>query len=216
MNAMLPEWRVTPGLTRYDDALSAMEARVTAIQQGTASELIWLVEHPPLYTAGTSARPQELLQPDRLPVFQTGRGGKYTYHGPGQRVAYVMLDLSRRGQDLRCFVAALEKWLIVSLGELGVNATTVPGKIGVWVETRAGPAKIAALGVRVRRWVSYHGLSVNVDPDMDNYQGIQPCGLDDPVTSLRDLGCNANMHDLDTAMQTHLPTMLHGMVRACQ
>jgi lipoyl(octanoyl) transferase len=215
MNDTMPEWRLSAGLTDYADALAKMESRVADIRDGTAGELLWLVEHPPLYTAGTSARPEELLQPGRLPVFQIGRGGRYTYHGPGQRVVYVMLDLSKRGQDLRCFVASLEQWVIDALGEFGIKAVLVPGKVGVWVESDEGAAKIAAIGVRVRRWISYHGLSVNIDPDMENYQGIQPCGLQDPVTSLRRLGLSASMADFDAALHRHMPAMLARLHKHC-
>lgn len=215
MTEAQPEWLVSPGLTDYPEALSVMEARVAAIQAGTASELVWLVEHPPLYTAGTSARPEELLQPDRLPVHEIGRGGRYTYHGPGQRVVYVMVDLARRGKDLRCFVAALEKAVVLSLADFGIESRTIDGKVGVWVETMAGPAKIAALGVRVKRWVSYHGISVNIDPDMENYQGIQPCGLDDPVTSLRLLGHETRMEAFDASLRRHLPDTLDTLRLRC-
>ncbi len=215
MNDTMPEWRLSNGLTDYADALVTMESRVADIRDGTAGELLWLVEHPPLYTAGTSARPEELLQPGRLPVFQIGRGGRYTYHGPGQRVVYVMLDLSKRGQDLRCFVASLEQWVIDALGEFGIKAGLVPGKVGVWVESDEGAAKIAAIGVRVRRWISYHGLSVNIDPDMENYLGIQPCGLQDPVTSLHRLGLSASMADFDAALHRHMPTMLARLHKHC-
>jgi len=189
-----------------------MEARATAIYEGRADELFWLLQHPPLYTAGTSARLDELLDPERLPVFQTGRGGRYTYHGPGQRIAYVMLNLAERGRDLRRFVAALEKWVMLALNDFGVEAEIIPGKVGVWVETQAGMAKIAAIGVRVRRWVSYHGISVNIDPDLENYQGIQPCGLLEPVTSLRQLGHSTKMRDFDQALRRHAESMLESLV----
>lgn len=200
----LPEWRVEPGLLDYPAAVAAMEARAAAIREGTASELVWLVEHPPLYTAGTSAQPADLIDPDRFPVYRTGRGGRHTYHGPGQRTVYVLLDLDARGRDVRCYVAALEKWVIAALAELGVAAHVVPGKIGVWV----GDAKIGAIGVRVRRWVSYHGLAVNVAPDLTHFSGIVPCGLTDPVTSLAALGIAADMAALDNALRGQLPAML--------
>jgi lipoyl(octanoyl) transferase len=200
----LPEWRVEPGLLDYAAAVAAMEARAAAIRDGTASELVWLVEHPPLYTAGTSAQPADLIDPTRFPVHRSGRGGRYTYHGPGQRTVYVLLDLDARGRDIRCYVAALEKWVIAALAELGVAAHIVPGKIGVWV----GDAKIGAIGVRVRRWVSYHGLAVNVAPDLAHFSGIVPCGLTDPVTSLAALGVAADMAALDNALRGQLPAML--------
>jgi lipoyl(octanoyl) transferase len=200
----LPEWRVEPGLLDYAAAVAAMEARAAAIRDGTASELVWLVEHPPLYTAGTSAQPADLIDPTRFPVHRSGRGGRYTYHGPGQRTVYVLLDLDARGRDIRCYVAALEKWVIAALAELGVAAHIVPGKIGVWV----GAAKIGAIGVRVRRWVSYHGLAVNVAPDLTHFSGIVPCGLTDPVTSLAALGIAADMAALDNALRGQLPAML--------
>jgi lipoyl(octanoyl) transferase len=150
------DWRVTPGLTAYPDSLAEMEARVAAIRAGEARELVWLLEHPPLYTAGTSAAPQELLSPTRFPVYATGRGGRYTYHGPGQRVGYLMLDLERRGRDVRCFVASLENWLISTLGDLGVEARNAPGRVGIWVDQGDSEAKIGAIGVRIRRWVTLH------------------------------------------------------------
>ena len=212
-----PEWRVEAGLVPYAHAVATMEDRVAAIRAGTAPELVWLVEHPPLYTAGTSAEPHELLSPDRFPVFATGRGGKYTYHGPGQRIAYVMLDLDARGRDLRAYVAALEGWIIAALADLGVAARVIPGKIGVWTDspagaagtsTSAGAAKIAAIGVRVRRWVSYHGLAINVAPDLAHFDGIVPCGLSDPVTSLSALGRPATLAAVDDALARHLPALL--------
>jgi lipoyl(octanoyl) transferase len=203
-----PEWRVSPWLSDYARTLAEMEAHVRRVQGQQAGELIWLVEHPPLYTAGTSARAEELFKPDRFPVFSTGRGGRYTYHGPGQRVAYVMLDLSQRGRDLRCFVAALEGWIIAALGDFGVVGAIVPGKVGVWVESDNGIAKIAAIGVRVSRWISYHGLAVNIDPNLEHYSGIQPCGLSEPVTSLCALGVSATADDVDKALFRHLPAML--------
>jgi lipoyl(octanoyl) transferase len=204
----LPEWRVEPGLLDYPAAVAAMEARAAAIRGGTAGELIWLVEHAPLYTAGTSANTVELLAPDRFPVFATGRGGKYTYHGPGQRVVYVMLDLDRRGRDLRAFVAALERWIIAALATRGITGRVICGKVGVWVVGEAGPAKIAAIGVRVRRWVSFHGLAINVDPDLGHFSGIVPCGLPEPVTSIAALQGEAQMADVDAALKDALPAML--------
>jgi lipoyl(octanoyl) transferase len=179
-----------------------MEARAEAIARGEASELVWLLEHPPLYTAGTSGRPEDLLDPDRFPVFKSGRGGQLTYHGPGQRVAYVMLDLGARGRDVRAFVAGLERWIVGALAELGVRGETRPDRIGVWVAREAGEAKIAAIGVRVRRWVSFHGVALNVAPDLSHFQGIVPCGVrGHGVTSLRDLGVGAGMADADAALR---------------
>ena len=200
------EWRISDRLIDYEVAVTAMEQRVDAIRAGTAKELVWLLEHPPLYTAGTSARPEHLLAPDRLPVFRTGRGGQYTYHGPGQRVGYVMLDLSRRGPDVRRFVHELEEWLIRTLAAFGVNAERRPDRIGLWVVRDAGREdKIAAIGVRLRRWVSYHGVALNIDPDLANFEGIVPCGIADSrygVTSLVELGMPVTTAEVDTAMMT--------------
>jgi lipoyl(octanoyl) transferase len=203
-----PEWRVEPGLTDYPHAVAAMEARVAAIQAGTATEQLWLVEHPPLYTAGTSATPLDLLRPDDFPVYVTGRGGKHTYHGPGQRVVYVMLDLDARGRDIRRFVGALEAWVIAALAEYGIAGRVISGKVGVWVDTPAGVAKIAAIGVRVRRWVSYHGLAINVAPDLSHFGGIVPCGLAEPVTSMAALGHDIGLAGIDGALAATLPAML--------
>jgi lipoyl(octanoyl) transferase len=203
-----PEWRIEPGLLPYPDAVAAMEARAAAISEGHAKELIWLVEHPPVYTAGTSAIAGELLAPDRFPVYATGRGGRHTYHGPGQRVVYCMLDLGRRGRDVRRYVAALEGWIIAVLADHRIAAYLVPGKVGVWVDTPAGSAKIAAIGVRVRRWVTFHGLAINVDPDLAHFDGIVPCGLVDPVTSLSALGSAREMADIDHSLRHHLGAML--------
>jgi lipoyl(octanoyl) transferase len=207
-----PVWEVTAGLTSYPDALARMQAIATGIRAGTESERIWLVEHPPLYTAGTSADPAELVDATRFPVFVAGRGGRYTYHGPGQRVAYVMLDLAARGRDIRAFVASIEAWIITALADLGVAGRIIPGKIGVWVDTAAGPAKLAAIGVRVQRWVSYHGLSINVAPDLGHFTGIIPCGLPEPVISLAALDVSASMADVDAALARHLPAMLARLV----
>lgn len=193
---MTPEWVVAPGLTPYADAVAAMETRAEAIRLGIAPERIWLVEHPPLYTAGTSASALDLLDA-RFPVHATGRGGRHTYHGPGQRVVYTMLDLDRRGRDLRGFVGGLELWIIAALAQLGVESHVVAGRTGVWV----GDAKVAAIGVRVRRWVSFHGFSVNVAPDLDHFAGIVPCGLALPVTSLAALGLDASIDDFDRALR---------------
>ncbi len=205
------EWTHLPGLSEYEATLAAMEARVAAISAGTADEAVWLLEHPPLYTAGTSARPEDLTDPDRFPVFSAGRGGQYTYHGPGQRVAYVMLDLNRRGRDVRRFVARLESWVIAALAEFNVTGEIRDGRVGVWVR-RPDKAplpdgtlcedKIAAIGVKLRRWVSFHGVAVNVDPDLDHFGGIVPCGIrDHGVTSLVDLGLPVTMDDLDLALR---------------
>ena len=207
-----PEWEVSRGLTAYPAALARMQAIAAGIRAGTDSERIWLVEHPPLYTAGTSADPAELVDPERFPVFNAGRGGRYTYHGPGQRVAYVMLDLAARGRDVRRFVAALEQWLISTLAEFDVCGRVIPGKIGVWVDVPAGPAKIAAIGIRVQRWVTLHGVSLNVLPDLNDFNGIVPCGLHEPVTSLAALGRRATLADADAALAQHLPALLARLV----
>jgi lipoyl(octanoyl) transferase len=198
------EWRVSPGLVPYEAAVAAMEARVAAIRAGHAPELVWLLEHPSLYTAGTSARDADLVEPGRLPVFRTGRGGQYTYHGPGQRVAYVMLDLSRRGADVRAYVHGLEEWLVRTLATLGVRGERRQGRVGIWVAEGAGrESKIAAIGVRVRHWVSFHGVALNVDPDLAHYRGIVPCGITEHgVTSLRALGVAAPMAAVDAALQS--------------
>ena len=196
------EWRVAAGLVPYPEALTAMEERVAAIRAGAASELVWLLEHPPLYTAGTSARVQDLLAPQRFPVFEAGRGGQYTYHGPGQRVAYLMLDLQRRKPDLRRYIRQLEEWVIRALARFDVRGERRPDRIGIWVVKPGGQeAKIAAIGVRVRRWVSYHGVAINLDPDLEHFGGIVPCGISGfGVTSLADLGLTATMQDLDAAL----------------
>ncbi|BCJ91168.1 octanoyltransferase [Terrihabitans soli] len=201
------EWRVSPGLIPYEAAVAAMEARAEAIAEGRADELVWLLEHPPLYTAGTSAREEDLLDAARLPVFKTGRGGQFTYHGPGQRVAYVLLDLKRRRPDVRAFVAALEEWLIRALIPFGIEGELRDGRVGVWVRRPdkglGAEDKIAALGVRVRRWVSFHGISLNVEPDLGHYGGIVPCGVQGPgVTSLVDLGHPVSMDEVDAALLT--------------
>ena len=198
-----PEWRVTPGLTEYREAVDEMETRVAAIAAGEARELIWLLEHPPLYTAGTSADPAELFNPQGFAVHEAGRGGRYTYHGPGQRVGYLMLDLNRRGRDVRAFVQALEGWLIGALGELGVAAYAVPGRIGIWVRRPDGAeAKIGAIGLRIRRWVTLHGFSLNVSPELSHFSGIVPCGITEfPVTSLVEMGLSAGQEDFDLALK---------------
>lgn len=197
------EWRISPGLVPYPDAVAAMEARVGAIAEGRASELVWLLEHPPLYTAGTSAKADDLLAPNRFPVFATGRGGQFTYHGPGQRVGYVMMDLRRRGNDVRRFVRDLEEWLIRTLAQFNVRGERREGRVGIWVARKGGREdKIAALGIRVRRGVSYHGVSFNVDPELEDFSGIVPCGIaEHGVTSLADLGLTATMADVDIALR---------------
>jgi lipoyl(octanoyl) transferase len=196
------EWRISDRPVEYGAAVSEMEARAAAIRAGEAPELCWLLEHPPLYTAGTSARDADLLTPACLPVFRTGRGGQYTYHGPGQRVGYVMLDLQRRGPDLRAYIWRLEEWLIRTLARFGVQGERRDGRIGIWVVKPGGEeAKIGALGVRVRRWVSYHGVAINLDPDLDHFGGIVPCGISGfGVTSLADLGLTIGMSELDAAL----------------
>lgn len=196
------EWRLERRLVPYPEALQTMEERAGAIAEGRAPELVWLLEHPPLYTAGTSASPADLLIPDRFPVYPTGRGGQYTYHGPGQRVAYVMLDLGRRGPDLRKYVNMLEEWIIRTLAAFGVAAARREGLVGVWVPTPAGHDKIAAIGIRVRRWVSFHGISINVDPDLEHFEGIVPCGVRGAgVTSLAALGVPVAMAEVDAMLR---------------
>jgi len=197
------EWRVSETPVEYAAAVEEMEGRVAAIRTGTAAELVWLLEHPPLYTAGTSARDEELLEPGRLPVHRTGRGGRYTYHGPGQRIAYVMLDLRKRGQDVRCYVHQLEEWIIRTLARFEVRGERRDGRVGIWVVRPSGiEEKIAAIGVRVRRWVTYHGLALNVDPELEHYRGIVPCGIAaQGVTSLAELGIAASMGEVDTALK---------------
>ena len=217
------EWAVSDGHVPYETAVAAMEARAAAIAAGEAPELVWLLEHPPRYTAGVSSKDGDLLDATRFPVHRTGRGGQFTYHGPGQRVAYVMLDLNARGKDVRAFVRGLEQWIIAALGEFGVPADVREGRVGVWVE-RKGPGraraplagfadtppagggredKIAAIGVKVRKWVSFHGISLNVEPDLDHFSGIVPCGIaDHGVTSLVDLGVPATMDEADAALKT--------------
>jgi len=203
------EWRVWPGLTDYPDALAEMEARAAAIQHGEAPECIWLLEHPPLYTAGTSAAPEELLSATRFPVYTAGRGGRYTYHGPGQRIVYVMLNLANRGRDVRHFVHSLEAWVIASLAELGVEARRAEGRIGIWTDDGDAEAKIGAIGVRIRRWVSFHGFALNVAPDLAHFDGIIPCGIAEyPVTSLSKLGVATEMGAVDAAIHKRFPNFL--------
>ena len=198
------EWRTSPGLTPYADALADMEARAAAVGSGAARELLWMLEHPPVYTAGTSAEPGDLIDA-RFPVIPTGRGGKYTYHGPGQRIGYVVLDLAKRGRDVRRYVHALESWVIAALAELGVEAFAVDGRVGIWTREPASmggrEAKIGAIGVRVKRWVTLHGFSVNVAPDLAHFGGIVPCGLPEfGVTSLKTLGISADLATFDAAL----------------
>ncbi|CAN7338639.1 lipoyl(octanoyl) transferase LipB [Neorhizobium sp. LjRoot104] len=216
--SMLPQtgappvrWRISDGLVPYEEAVAEMEREVVAIADGRADELVWLLEHPPLYTAGTSADTADLIEPDRFPVFSTGRGGEYTYHGPGQRVAYVMLDLKRRRQDVRAYVAALEELVIRTLGMMNVRGERREDRVGVWVRRPEKPLlpdgsmaedKVAALGIRLRRWVSFHGLSLNVDPDLTHFTGIVPCGISAyGVTSLVDLGLPVMMADVDMRLR---------------
>ena len=205
------DWTISEGLVPYEDAVAFMEARAEAIAMGEAAECIWLLEHPPLYTAGTSARAEDLREPDRFPVHRTKRGGQYTYHGPGQRVAYVMLDVGRRGRDVRCFVRDLERWVIGALGEFSLTGHVRPGRVGVWIERPDKPRtasgamaedKIAAIGIRLRRWVSFHGIAINVEPDLSHFDGIVPCGITEHgVTSLVDLGLPVTMDDVDVALR---------------
>lgn len=208
------EWRHLDGFAPYEETLAAMEARVAEIAAGTAPEAIWLLEHPPLYTAGTSSNPADLTDPDRFPVFSAGRGGQYTYHGPGQRVAYCMLDLNTRGRDVRKFVCALENWVIATLAEFNVRGERRTGRVGVWVSRPDRPSpkgnptedKIAAIGVKLRRWISFHGISINVEPDLSHFSGIVPCGIrEHGVTSLADLGLPVTMADLDAALIKTFP-----------
>ncbi len=203
------EWAASPGRVPYDAAVDFMEARAAAIRAGDAAELVWLLEHDPLYTGGTSAKEHDLLNADRFPVFKSSRGGQYTYHGPGQRVAYVMLDLERRGRDIRSFVGGLEQWIIETLAAFNVKGERRADRVGVWVDRTepGGPLredKIAAIGVRVRKWVSFHGIALNVEPDLSHFTGITPCGVSDPglgVTSLIDLGLPVTMDDADDALK---------------
>jgi lipoyl(octanoyl) transferase len=206
------EWITSTGLTDYNEAVAFMEARAEAIHAGEAEEAIWLVEHPPLYTAGTSAKPADLLEADRFPVYESKRGGQYTYHGPGQRVAYVMLNVGERGRDVRCFVRDMEQWIIAALAEFNVHGEIRDGRVGVWVPRPEKPLlpdgsvredKIAALGIRLKKWVSFHGLSINVEPDLSHFGGIVPCGITQHgVTSLVDLGLPVTMEDVDVALMS--------------
>lgn len=208
------EWRVTPGLTPYPDAFAAMNARAEAVRAGEARELVWLLEHPPVFTAGTSADPTELFNPQGFPVYEAGRGGRYTYHGPGQRVGYLVLDLERRGKDVRRFVHALEGWMIAALGELGVDARREAGRIGIWVGHGAAEAKIGAIGVRVRRWITTHGFSINVDPELSHFSGIVPCGIGEfPVTSLAAIGLADVGDRLDLTLKHNFAAFLAALGR---
>lgn len=205
------EWKITDGLTDYDTAVAFMEARVAEIAAGTADECIWFLEHPPLYTAGTSAKPQDLTDPDQFPVYASKRGGEYTYHGPGQRVVYVMLDVGKRGHDVRRFVKQLETWVVSALAEFNVHGEIREGRVGVWVPRKDKPLtvsgepaedKIAAIGIRLRKWISFHGISINVEPDLEHFSGIVPCGIREfGVTSLVDLGLPVTMADVDVALR---------------
>ncbi|MCE8507719.1 lipoyl(octanoyl) transferase LipB [Ruegeria pomeroyi] len=205
------EWKITDGLTDYDEAVAFMEARAAAIAAGEAEECVWLLEHPPLYTAGTSARREDLTDPDRFPVYDSKRGGQYTYHGPGQRVVYVMLDVGKRGHDVRRFVQQLEEWVIAALAEFNIRGEIREGRVGVWVKREDKPLtpggqpaedKIAAIGIRLRKWVSFHGISINVEPDLSHFSGIVPCGITEyGVTSLVDLGLPVTMGDVDVALR---------------
>ena len=202
------DWIIADAPVPYPEALAWMEARATAVAAGEAREAVWLVEHPPLYTSGTSADPAELLGP-RFPVFAAGRGGRYTYHGPGQRVGYLILDVGKRGRDVRCFVHAVEGWVIAALARVGVEAWRAPGRIGIWTDDGGQEAKIGAIGIRVRRWVSLHGFSVNVAPDLSHFSGIVPCGLPEfGVTSLQNLGSSAQMVDFDAALSAEFGDFL--------
>jgi len=211
------EWRVSEGLVPYEEALRFMEERAAAIRTGDARECVWLVEHAPLFTAGTSADPAELFNPLDFPVFDAGRGGRYTYHGPGQRVVYVMVDLERRGKDIRCFVHALEGWMIAALAELGVSAHRAESRIGIWVGEGADEKKIGALGVRVKRWVTLHGFALNVAPDLSHFGGIVPCGIAEyGVTSLAELGKQMPMAGVDACLKRGFRPFLNALERQCK
>lgn len=211
------EWGVSDQQVAYKDALAFMEQRAAAIRDEGAPECIWLLEHPPLFTAGTSADPAELFNPMDFPVYEAGRGGRYTYHGPGQRVGYVMLDLEKRGKDIRRFVHQLEGWMIDTLADLGVSAHRAPGRIGIWVGEGEGEAKIGALGVRVKRWVTLHGFALNVAPDLSHFGGIVPCGIAEfGVTSLSQLGKQIPLTGVDDALRRSFPSFLNGLERPCK
>ena len=211
------EWRCSDMPVPYEEAVGEMERRVAAIRDGTAAELVWLLEHPPLYTAGTSARPGDLLDPQRLPVHRSGRGGQYTYHGPGQRIAYVMLDLDKHGRDVRCHVWRLEEWMIRTLARFNVKGERRDGRVGIWVAESGGrEAKIAAIGVRVRHWVTFHGAALNIDPDLDHYRGIVPCGITEHgVTSLARLGIHVGMAEADMALRATFDEVFSIPAEAC-
>ena len=211
------EWRVSDAPVPYEEALAFMEQRAAAVREGTARECVWLLEHPPLFTAGTSADPSELSNPQDFPVFEAGRGGRYTYHGPGQRVAYLVLDLEKRGRDVRCFVHSLEGWMIEALEELGVSAHRAEGRIGIWVGDGPAEAKIGALGVRVKRWVTLHGFAINVAPDLSHFSGIVPCGISQfGVTSLAELGKQMPLERVDAALKRSFHRFLKDLVRRCK
>jgi len=211
------EWRVSAEPVPYEEALAFMEQRAAAIREGSARECIWLLEHPPLFTAGTSADPAELLDASDLPVFEAGRGGRYTYHGPGQRIGYVMLDLEKRGKDIRRFVHCLESWMIDTLADLGVDAHRAPGRIGIWVGEGPNEAKIGALGVRVKRWVTLHGFALNIAPDLSHYRGIVPCGISDfGVTSLAEYGKQIPLTRVDAALKRSFTAFLKGLDVPCK
>jgi len=211
------EWKISDGLVPYDEALAFMERRAAAIRDGTAKECIWLLQHPPLFTAGTSADVSELINPLGFPVHEAGRGGRYTYHGPGQRVGYVMLDLEKRGKDIRRFVHALEQWMIDALGQFGVNAHRAEGRIGIWVGEGPAEEKIGALGVRVKRWVTLHGFAINVDPDLSHFGGIVPCGISEfGVTSLVKLGKQIPLTRVHAALERTFHQFLNGLERPCK
>ncbi len=211
------EWRVSDAPVPYEEALRFMDERVAAIREGTAPECIWLLEHPPLFTAGTSADASEITNPQHFPVYEAGRGGRYTYHGPGQRVGYVMLDLEKRGRDIRCFVHALEGWMIDTLAQFGVAAHRAPGRIGIWVGEGAGEAKIGALGVRVKRWVTLHGFALNVAPDLSHFGGIVPCGIAEfGVTSLAQMGKQIDLPRVDCALKRSFLPFLKALECKCK
>ena len=211
------EWRVSNAPVPYEEGLAAMEQRAAAVREGSAPELVWLLEHPPLFTAGTSADPAELTNPEHFPVFEAGRGGRYTYHGPGQRVGYVILDLEKRGKDIRRFVHSLEGWIINVLGELGVSAHRAPGRIGIWVGEGSDEAKIGALGVRVKRWVTLHGFAINVAPNLSHFSGIVPCGISDfGVTSLAELGKQIPLAGVDAALKRSFVPFLNELGLQCK
>lgn len=212
MDAVEVEWRVSDELVPYEKALAFMQDRAATIRSGEAAECVWLLEHPPLFTAGTSADAAELINPLDLPVFEAGRGGRYTYHGPGQRVVYLMLDLDKRGRDVRQLVASLEDWIIATFADLGVSAHRAPGRIGIWVGQGADEAKIAALGIRVKRWVTLHGISINVDPDLSHFEGIVPCGISEfGVTSLTKIGKKIALPRVDEVLKRGFPNFLRAL-----